>query len=428
MSRVVVVGGGFGGLLVAVELKRRGVEVLVLEAGGRPGGVAATVREDGYLLEPAAGSMLLPHRAMSPILAAANVDMVRAVASKRFVYERSSLYTAGPGLVTSGLVSWPGKLRALREPWVKPTAGIDESLASFFVRRLGHETGSLASTLMAHGVFAGDPERLSARSAFPKIVALEDEAGSLVRGGMARKKSRPDNHPRSAMHVAPTGMADMASQLAAYLGSDYRPTWPVSAISRRQSGWVVEGPQEVRAEVVIVALAPSKARHLVPGPIADVLKQARAAPVAVVGLGIPDLTLPGGFGALVGPNAGLRSLGVLFESAYAPGRAPDGAALVKVIVGGAADPAVLETGDSDLVELVTGEVGQILGATVRPTWSRVIRHAGIPQYDIGHARWLRELDGSLAAYPDLYLAGWGYRGIGLTSLAEDAVWLADRMS
>ena len=54
---VVVVGGGLGGLLVASEVARRGGRPLVLEAGASAGGVAATVHEDGFLLEPAAGSL-----------------------------------------------------------------------------------------------------------------------------------------------------------------------------------------------------------------------------------------------------------------------------------------------------------------------------------------------------------------------------------
>ena len=50
-KRVIVAGGGIGGLSCAYELVRRGHDVTVLEAAGRPGGHVRTVRDplaDGF--------------------------------------------------------------------------------------------------------------------------------------------------------------------------------------------------------------------------------------------------------------------------------------------------------------------------------------------------------------------------------------------
>jgi protoporphyrinogen/coproporphyrinogen III oxidase len=427
---VIVVGGGLGGLLAACEITRRGGRVLVLEAGSGPGGVAATVREDGFVLEPAAGSLLLPHPDLTPILDAAGATVVPATASarRRYVYDRGRLFElAGPRSLATGLVSASGKLRLLREPWISPRDDdSDESLAGFLKRRLGPEVGRLGATLMAHGVFAGDPETLSVRAAFPAFVALEDDAGSMVRGGIARMRARPKGAPRAGVHVAPRGMAGLAAELAAHLGDDFRPGRPVSSIRRDGRQWVVTGSGEERAAAVVIALAPAAAARLVPGPLAEVLAEAVAAPVAVVGLGgrSADVPAPTGFGALVGPDADLRTLGLLFESSYAPGRAPARHRLLKSIFGGGADPSVLALGDAELIELATEEAGRILGIAVQPSWTRVVRHsAGIPQYRLGHPDWLDRLDA--ASPPGLHLAGWGYRGIGVSSLAHDAVALAD---
>ena len=85
MKDAIVVGGGLGGLIVGADLKRRGKDVLVLEATDTPAGVAATVREDGFLLEPGAGSLLWPNADLEPIFAAAGIE---TAANQRIVQNR----------------------------------------------------------------------------------------------------------------------------------------------------------------------------------------------------------------------------------------------------------------------------------------------------------------------------------------------------
>lgn len=431
---VIVVGGGLGGLLVACEVARRGGRPLVLEAGPTPGGVAATIRDEGYLLEPAAGSFLLPHPHLTPILESAGAAALPAAAAahRRYVYNSDTLFElAGPAAVATRLVSARGKLRLMREPWVRtPPTSPDESLLTFLERRLGPEVGRLGATLMAHGVFAGDPAELSAHAAYPAFVALEDQAGSMVRGGIERRRSRPKGAPRASVHVAPNGMAGLAAELAGHLGDNFRPDWPVESVQRDGHEWAVLGPAEERARSVVVALAPAQAARVVPSKLSALLDEAHAAPVAVVGLGghAADLPVPTGFGALTGPDANLHILGLLFESSYAPGRAPARHRLLKGIFGGAADPSVLALSDGALAQLATDEASRILDVALLPSWTRVVRHeAGIPQYHLGHGAWLDRLDDLGVDFPGLHLAGWGYRGIGVSSLAQDAAAIAQRV-
>ena len=105
---VVVIGGGLGGLFVACEVVRRGGRPLVLEASPRAGGIAATIREDGYLLEPAAGSFLLPHPQLTPLLESAGATVVPAsdASHRRYVFNYGKLFElAGPASLATGLVS-----------------------------------------------------------------------------------------------------------------------------------------------------------------------------------------------------------------------------------------------------------------------------------------------------------------------------------
>ncbi|NQV05911.1 protoporphyrinogen oxidase [bacterium] len=429
MTDVIVVGGGLGGLLMGAELKRRGAHPVVLEASGKPGGVARTVRDAGFLLEPAAGSVLLPNPDLTPIFeaAAAVFDPALEGARTRFVYDRGVLFEIpeSPRFLFTRLVSWRAKLRAAREPWTgAPPPGGEESLLDFFTRRFGADVGQIGANLMAHGVFAGNPEALSIQAAFPKMVALEAEAGSVVRGAMRRRKSRPKGTRRASVHVAHDGMTGLAATLAAYLGDGFRADSPVTDVARDGKRWrvTVDGGGHLGTDAVVVALVPGGAAKIVPDPLAALLGDRPTAPVAVVGIGGPSdgLRLPTGFGALAGPDAGIRALGILFESQYAGGRAPVGHELTKGIYGGAADPEVMGLGDEEIVALMVRELTEVTGSPVRPSWTRVVR-SSIPQYPIGHAAWMQRVDAGLAALPGLHLCGWGYRGIGLSSLGSEAV-------
>ena len=60
MARVVVVGGGFGGLASAARLAKLGHEVTLLEASSRVGGALGYVEQDGFRWDSGPTSTLLP--------------------------------------------------------------------------------------------------------------------------------------------------------------------------------------------------------------------------------------------------------------------------------------------------------------------------------------------------------------------------------
>ena len=60
MSRVVVVGGGFGGMAVAARLAKTGHEVTLLERSPDLGGALGSVSEEGFTWDAGASYTLLP--------------------------------------------------------------------------------------------------------------------------------------------------------------------------------------------------------------------------------------------------------------------------------------------------------------------------------------------------------------------------------
>lgn len=419
----VVVGGGLGGALAARALDLAGEDVMVLEAEEEPGGVARPIQVDGYLLEPAAGSLLLPHPALDRLLDGLEVEVRAAppTARRRFVHHRNRTMEVrpGPGLLTSPLVSPMGKLRAMAEPFISAVSG-EESLEGFLVRRLGRETGALAAWLMAGGVHAGDPAALSVEAAFPVLSRLEREHGSLLRGVLAgRRTPRPT---RSATHVVRGGTAAVARAVAASLGQRWRNSWRASHLEPSGDGWRIHGPESIAAERVVAAVRPEVLAGLYP-PLWSDPGSAPWAPVAVVWLGLTAPQLPEGFGVLIGPEEGFFTLGFLYESVYAPDRAPVGRGLVKAIVGGATNPTAVDLADGALGERVADELSQVLASGVSVDMSHVVRHdPGIPQYTAGRRRMVGRLRAALP--PGLDICGWAYDGVGVAHLAMAAHRLA----
>ena len=71
--------------------------------------------------------------------------------------------------------------------------------------------------------------------------------------------------------------------------------------------------------------------------------------------------LPDAFGVLIPRGQGIRSLGIVFESALFDGRAPKGHILPEVMLGGGIDPAIANLTDEALRDLVLQELQQVLG-------------------------------------------------------------------
>lgn len=447
---VLVVGGGISGLTTAFHLSHgshgshgsnTGMRVALLEASPRLGGALETWTDGAWKFELGPNTVLESHESVGRLIREAGLEGERITAQpsakRRFLWKGGRLHPlpSGPlGFVRTPLFPASAKLRLLREPWVPRPAGNpdehEESLGDFARRRLGQDLLDYAIGPFVSGVYAGDPERLSTRHAVPRIAALEREHGSLIRGALARRKGPA---PGNAMISFRDGLERLPQELGRRI--DARTGVACRRIVPVEGGFRVETEAgDVEAKRVVLAVPADVAARLLEDAtggrsrgFADIVYAA----VAVVSTGWrrEDIAHPlGGFGFLVPRKERLRLLGVLFPSEIFAGRAPDGHAALTAIVGGRTDPEAAAWDDERLLSEVLGELRRTLGVRGEPA-VQVIRRwpRAIPQYEMGHGRFLelaRRIESSL---PGLRIGGNFLRGVSVPDCIRNATALAEEI-
>ena len=284
---------------------------------------------------------------------------------------------------------------------------------------------------MALGVFAGDAHRLSLQSSFPKMAELEREYGSLIRALLTRKRRRSTAGGMSGLHSFREGMQALPRALAARGGIHVRCHAAVRGLVRSATGWqvVVSGAVEpLQADAVVVATEPGVSAALLrehDAGLAAALDGIYCPPVAVVALGFDPAAgarIPPGFGVLIARGAGFRMLGNLWDSHLFAGRNPGGHMLIRAMYGGGVDPDAAQLAADDLTALARSEVSRLYGLDSAPQFEHVTRwpHA-IPQYELGHAVRVRQIEARVAALPGIFLTGAGLRGVAFPQAAADGV-------
>jgi oxygen-dependent protoporphyrinogen oxidase len=135
-----------------------------------------------------------------------------------------------------------------------------------------------------------------------------------------------------------------------------------------------------------------------------------------------------GFGFVVPRIEGRALLAATFSSVKYPGRAPEGAVLVRCFVGGMLNASVLDEDDRSLVARARAELKDALGITAPPRMTRVWRWPlSMPQYRVGHLARVETIERRLGAVPGLLLAGGAYRGVGIADCVRSGEAAAERV-
>ena len=259
-----IVGGGISGLVLALELRRLGIEVTVWEAESVPGGVMRSQLHGDLVLEmgPQRARLSGPLRQLVESVGLTE-DLVMAPTDlPLYVFHRGRLRRAPLSFsqaVTTDLLPWWAKVRVLAEPF---TTGprTDERVGPFLRRKFGAAAYRTLLGPLYGGLYASDPDRMPVKHALQRtLVELGVRRSILWR--IFRGAERAAESPPCSFRE---GLGSLPLAITGKLAGSVRLQAPVRTLRRRADGWDVapDGADVARADAVVLACPSDAAARL----------------------------------------------------------------------------------------------------------------------------------------------------------------------
>lgn len=434
-QRIVVVGAGVAGLAAAAAIRRDAphVDLLVLEASGRVGGLVDTERTpDRFVIDHGADALLTANPwglavAREPGFADVVIDGGPAP-RRSYVSTPGGLVPLPPvfagasastaiAIATTPLLSLRGKVRVALEPFVPGRRDPeDESVRSFVARRFGGELADKVIEPLVGGIHGHDTARLSALGCLPRLRALEEAHGSVTLA-MRRLLRERRRHGRAATPPAVTfrrGMASLPEALHRTIGDHVRFDTPARRIARTRDGFTIDTRHgAIDCDGVVLATpawqAPALVEQLSP-ELASILADVRHKALACVTLAFERGQVPRALDAtgwVRGAGDQRTTLACTWSSAKWWERAPHGYVLLRCILPVDGEP-------EDLVAAARADLRDLLGIRAEPYLTRIRKMPrATPIYAVGHRTLAARAHAAAEAVGALALAGNAYGGVGV---------------
>lgn len=448
---VVVIGAGISGLTSAYLLSKKGFNIRILEKKSEVGGSIESLTEKGFLFDRGPNSALETTPVISQLVEELNLKgellYANKAANKRYILRNNELHAlpmSPPALVKTKLFSAKAKFRLLAEPFIgKSNDGYYQSLAEFVRRRLGQEFLDYAINPFVAGVYAGRPEDLSVKSAFPKLYALEEKYGGLIIGtirSIRERKKRAEKSKQSAKMLSfKSGMIALPKAIANYFGDKLILSAEVVSVDKTADGYIVSYRHKEMDEAIVCDAVLSTVPSYVAGDLFSKFDTGFKThcdsiyypPVLVYFLAYnkKDIKQPlDGFGFLIPEKEKKSFLGALWSSVIFPFRADDNFATFTLFIGGSRNPDFVKEDRNKLLDRVRNEFEELMKINGKPVYSsHRFWEKAIPQYNIGYIEHERFFDEFEKQNPGLFISGNFRGGISVGDCIKNAELVAEKI-
>ena len=438
IPEVCIVGAGITGLTLAYRLKKEGIPFVLVERSAQTGGLLSSQKENGFLFEYGPHTVLgssaellnlASEIGLTPLLSNQN-------ANHRFIrLEPGNLVevpTSPLKALFTPLIPLREKIHFLKGEFFK-RPGLKEpqteTVASFFEKTVGPKTVENLIQPFISGTWAGDANELLADAAFKNLSSEYARSRSLLTTLKEKAKRKKEENrlqnftPLKGLVSFEGGLQTLTNQLGELIHDSLWLNQKISRIEKKDSLFNLYTSNEsplLRAKKVILTTPIHTSLKLLGEP--PLTPPFSFSSLAVVGFGVRNEDLGRelcGFGYLARLKKKDPShfLGCLWPSSIFSDRAPKGATLLTVFLGGSDNP-------DERIQEAWREVAQDLkikpGTAPIQTFYRFYQEA-LPQYDRLHFAKLRKIKTLEENLPGLQILGNYKDGVSLNDRVKQAL-------
>jgi protoporphyrinogen/coproporphyrinogen III oxidase len=208
MKTVLIIGGGVTGLSAMHELHKwkkenqSNLRLILVEASPELGGKIRTVKEDGFVMEAGADSIVARKAIGMSFIEELGLEdeVVYNDVGRSFIYSCGELKpiptdsvfgipASVESLAKSTLVSAEGKVEALKDFYTTNSKFTkNDSIGTFLEYFFGKELVEKQIAPVLSGVYSGELSELTIASTLPYLIDYKEEHGSIIKGLEANKK------------------------------------------------------------------------------------------------------------------------------------------------------------------------------------------------------------------------------------------------
>lgn len=452
MKTIVIIGAGITGLSAAFFYHKKFPthRTILLDANEKAGGNIQSFSSDGFIFENGPRGILPTHHEVLHLIHQSGAwELLKPSSrhgSKRLIFAEGNLHHVSPIKIITDSYLRPIISAVWNERAPSFSQVNDETVTSFFSRRLGKRVTETLVSAFVTGIWAGNINELSARSTFPILVEWEKKYGSILRGLLKTKVERREKrdylikkfaHPETGkikLFSMEKGLQQLTNYLTQQSGIEFFGSQKVNVIEQVSGQWKVatENNEFMTDEVLFAtpAFVTSQLVSTISLPLSNLLGNIDYAPVTVIHLGWQFLPhRPEGFGFLLPASENSRVLGVIFNSGSFPDTAPEGGVNLTVLMGGARFPNVVEEDEETLIQEALLIIRKALKISQMPTIIKV-KHwdKAIPQYKVGHEELIDQLMNEKNKIEHVHMLGNWMGGVGLNDCVKNAHAWVEKLS
>lgn len=444
MTTILVIGGGITGLSTIYELNKlienhqlKDVNLILAEGSDRLGGKIRTVKEQGFIMETGADSMVSRKVMELEILSELKLDqrLVYNSSGTSYLYRDSELVqipkdtvfgipVSIESLANTPLISAEGKVEALKDLYLNDNPFTpQDSIGDFLEYYFGKELVEKQIAPVLSGVYSGKLKNLTISSTLPYLMEYKNQYGSLIKGFQANREKflKSDNKKFISFQ---DGLSTIAEELAkASTNAEILLESNVIRIEKEEPHYTAyfEHGEILSADYIVLSIPHTQSQELLSDAqlTRDFSELKNSTLYSVyAGFDIPDSVLPrDGTGFIVATNDELYCNACTWTSRKWKHTSDSGNLLIRLFYK-SSHPRYAEIedlSDEKLREVALSDIRKSLQIESDPTVFQVTKWENqMPTYQLNHPQTIASLEGTISEkYPQVYLSGSSYYGVGI---------------